>query len=95
MLSPTVSYNFFLKDAHMFYCKHDDTMNFYAEEEGRVEIAGIDARTMFTCARNALCAGDNIIKELEGKPWQLESARDMIEALEGFIDAYKKEEDAE
>ena len=93
MLSPTVSYNFFLKDAHMFYCKHDDTTNFYAEEEGRVEIAGIDARTMFTCARNALCAGDNIIKELDGKPWQLESARDMIEALEGFIDAYKEEDE--
>ena len=92
MLSPTVSYTFFLKDAHMFYCKHDDSMNFCADDEGRVEIAGISARTMFTCARNALCGGDNILKELEGKPYQLEAAREMIEALEGFLDAYKTDE---
>ena len=92
MQAPTVSYTFFLKDAHMFYCKHDDTMNFIADDESRVEIAGISARTMFTCARNAFCAGDNILKELEGKPHQLEAAREMIEALEGFLDAYKKEE---
>lgn len=90
--APTVSYTFNTKDAYMFYCTHDDTMNFIADDESRIEVAGIDAATMFTCARNALCAGDNIIKELQGKSHQLQAARDMIEALQGFIDAYNKED---
>ena len=89
MLSPTISYGFHLKDAHMFYYKNDGTMNFSNENEERIEISGIDEQTMFICARNVLCAGDNILKELNGKPFQLEAARNMIEALEGFIDAHK------
>ena len=95
MLSPTVSYGFHLKDSHMFYYGADNTMNFSNENDERIEISGIKEEQMFICARNALCAGDNILKQLSGKPFQLEAARDMIEALEGFIDAYKKEEDAE
>jgi hypothetical protein len=95
MLSPTISYGFNLKDAHMFYYSADGTMNFSNENEERIEISGINEEQMFICARNALCCRDNILKELNGKSYQLEAAREMIEALEGFIDAYKKEEDAE
>ena len=95
MLSPSVSYTFRLSDASMFYCSHDDTVNFYRDDDSRLEVAGITADTMFTCVRNAFCCGDNILKEVQGKPYQIQAARDMIEALEGFIDAYKKEEDAE
>ena len=89
MQAPVVSYSFNLKDAHVFYCKHDHTMNFIMDDDSRLEINGIDERTMFTCVRNAIAAGDGIIKELEGKPYQLEAAQAMIDVLEGFIDAYK------
>ena len=95
MISPTVSYSFRLSGSHMFYCTHDDSMNFCTDDDSRLEVSGINADQMFTCVRNALCCGDNILKEVQGKSYQLKAARDMIEALEGFIDAYKKEEDAE
>ena len=96
MKAPNVSYTFRLSsDVHMFHCEHDDTMNFCTDDHSRLEVAGIQSDTMFTCVRNARCCGDNILKEVQGKSYQLKAARDMIEALEGFIDAHKKEEDAE
>jgi len=87
MQAPTVSYTFYLKDAHMFYCKHDDTMNFIHDDESRLEVGGITADQMFMCIGNAICAKDNILDEITSlKPYQIERTQEMINKLQEFID---------
>ena len=87
MQAPTVSYTFYLKDAHMFYCKHDDTMNFIHDDESRLEVGGITADQMFMCIGNAICAKDNILDEITSlKPYQVERTQEMINKLQEFID---------
>ena len=91
MQAPTVSYNFFVKNAYMFYCKHDDTMNFIADDESRIEIGGIDASSMFVCIGNAICSKDGILDEINSlKPHQLERAQEMITKLQAFVDKHSK-----
>jgi hypothetical protein len=89
MLSPTVSYTFFLKDAYMFYCKHDDTMNFIHDDESRLEVGGISVDQMFNTIGNAICAKDNILDEITSlKPHQIERTQEMINNLQSFLDKH-------
>lgn len=75
----------------MFYCEHDNTMNFIDhEDESRIEIANISPRDMFTCIGNALAAGESLLDHIEGKPWHVSRAREMIVYLEEFIDKHNK-----
>lgn len=93
MNAPSVSYTFRLKDVHMFYCEHDDTMNFVDEsDESRLEVAGITSDDMFCCIGNALVAGDNILGYVTGKPWQVKRAQEMIDKLQTFIDKHSVKE---
>jgi len=71
----------------MFYCKHDDTMNFIHDDESRLEVGGITADQMFMCIGNAICAKDNILDEITSlKPYQVERTQEMINKLQEFID---------
>jgi len=71
----------------MFYCKHDDTMNFIHDDESRLEVGGITADQMFMCIGNAICAKDNILDEITSlKPYQIERTQEMINKLQEFID---------
>ena len=89
MNAPTVSYSFHLKDAHMFYCKHDDTMNFIMDDDSRLEVGGINADQMMICIGNAICAKDNILDEIKSlKPYQVERVQEMITNLQTFLDKH-------
>ena len=91
MQAPTVSYNFFMKDAYMFYCKHNDTMNFIADDESRVEVGGIDISSVYTMIGNAICTNEGILDELPAlKPHQLERTQEMINKLQAFLDKNSK-----
>ena len=89
MQAPTVSYSFHLKDAHMFYCKHDDTMNFIMDDDSRLEVGGITVDAMMVCIGNALCAKDNILDEIQSlKPYQVARVKEMINNLQTFFDKH-------
>lgn len=90
--APSVSYTFRVStDVHMFYCEHDNTMNFVDhEDESRLEIANISPRDMYTCVGNALAANDNLLNHIEGKPWQVSRAKEMITHLQAFVDKHSK-----
>ena len=87
MQAPTVSYTFHVKDVHMFYHEADSSMNFSShEDDGRIEIHGIEPEDMFQCVGNALCCNMSILKEVKGTHWQIERAKEMITNLQAFID---------
>jgi len=89
--APTVSYAFDVKNVHMFYHQGDNSMNFSShEDDGRIEIYGIDADDMFQCAGNALCCNMSILDQIKPKPWQLERAHEMIAKLQAFVDKHEK-----
>jgi len=71
----------------MFYCKHDDTMNFIHDDESRLEVGGITADQMFNTIGNAICANDGILDEIKSlRPHQIERTQEMINKLQEFID---------
>ena len=74
----------------MFYCKHDNSMNFIHDDESRIEVYGVTADEMFTCIGNAICAKDNILDEIKAlKPYQVERVQEMITNLQTFLDKHK------
>lgn len=78
----------------MFYCKHDDTMNFIMDDDSRLEISGINVDTMMVCIGNALCAKDNILDEINSlKPYQVERVKEMINNLQTFLNKHNTEDD--
>ena len=71
----------------MFYHEADSSMNFSShEDDGRIEIHGIEPEDMFQCVGNALCCGMSILNEIKPTSWQLERAQEMINKLQTFID---------
>ena len=73
----------------MFYCKHDNSMNFIHDDESRIEVYGVTADEMFTCIGNAICARDNILDEITSlKPYQVERVEEMIQSLQSFLNKH-------
>ena len=73
----------------MFYCKHDNSMNFIHDDESRIEVYGVTADQMMQCIGNAICARDNILDEITSlKPYQVERVQEMITNLQTFLDKH-------
>ena len=73
----------------MFYCKHDNSMNFIHDDESRIEVYGVTADEMFTCIGNAICAKDSILDKIKSlEPYQVERVQEMITKLQEFVDNY-------
>ena len=78
----------------MFYCKHDNTMNFIVDDEARIEVGGIDVHQMMQCIGNAICAKDSVLDEIESlKPYQITRVEEMISTLQTFLDEHTTKED--
>ena len=76
----------------MFYCKHDDTMNFCMDDDSRLEVGGITSDQMFMAIGNAICAKDNILDEITSlKPYQVERTQEMIDNLQAFLNKHNAE----
>ena len=89
MNAPTVSYTFQVNGAYMFYCKHDDPLNFIHDDESRIEVSGISVDQMFNTIGNAICANDGILDDIKSlRPHQLERTQEMINKLQTFLDKH-------
>ena len=77
----------------MFYCQHDDSMNFITDDDSRLEVGGITPEQMMQCIGNAICARDNILDDITSlKPYQVERVQEMITNLQSFLDKHNKDD---
>ena len=79
-------YTYYMKDASVYWAETDDSINLHDFEDNAICINGIDADAMFRACRNALCANCNVFKELKNDEWTFKSAKEMIEALQKYVD---------
>ena len=87
MLSqPSVTYTYYMKDASVFWAECDDSINLHDYEDNTICINGVDATSMFMACRNALCSNRNVFNELTTKDHVIKSAKEMIEALQKYVD---------
>ena len=96
MQAPDLKYEFFIKDAHAHWCIHDDSVNITeTTSDSGVVITGVKAEAMFMMARNALaCKHEySVFEELVPKPYHINAAKEMIAALQSFVDDNTKDED--
>ena len=87
MLSqPSVMYTYYMQDASVFWAECDDSINLHDNEDNTICINGINADAMFMACRNALCSKRNVFGELKTKDHTINSAKEMIEALQKYVD---------
>ena len=84
--SPSVMYTYYMKDASVFWASCDDSINLHDYEDNTICINGIDADAMFMACRNALCSKNSVFEELKTKDRTIESAKEMIAALQKYVD---------
>ena len=87
MLSqPSVMYTYYMQDASVFWAECDDSINLHDHEDNTICIHGVDATAMFSACRNALCSNRNVFNELKTKDHTINSAKEMIKALQKYVD---------
>tara|TARA_R110001592_G_C12966000_1_gene732799 strand:- start:588 stop:881 length:294 start_codon:yes stop_codon:yes gene_type:complete len=86
MLTPSVRYEFYMNNSHAYYCLGDDSVNFHTCDEGTISVNGINANSMFSLAKQALCGHQPVFSELSTGKKQLDEAKEMVTALNNFID---------
>jgi len=87
MLSqPSVMYTYYMKDASVFWAECDDSINLHDYEDNTICINGVNADAMFLACRNALCSKRSVFAELKTKDHTINSAKEMIEALQKYVD---------
>ena len=84
--SPSVMYTYYMKDASVFWAECDDSINLHDCEDNTICIHGVDADAMFMACRNALCSWASVFGELKTKDHTIKSAKEMIEALQKYVD---------
>lgn len=83
---PSVMYTYYMKDTSVYWAQCDDSINLHDCEDNTICINGVDANSMFIACRNALCSKRNVFEELSDKPHIIASAKEMIEALQEYVD---------
>ena len=87
MLSqPSVMYTYYMKDASAYWEQCDDSLNLHDCEDNTICINGINATAMFMACRNAMCSKNSVFGELKTKDHTIESAKEMIAALQKYVD---------
>ena len=90
MQTPDITYEFYIKDAHVHWSIHSDGIHITeSASESGVMVNGIKADAMFMMCRNALaCKREySVFHELSNKPYHINAAKEMIAALQSFVDA--------
>ncbi len=96
MQAPELTYEFYIKDAHARWSIHCDAIHITeCDSESGVMVNGVKADAMFMMCRNALASRReySVFHELSNKPSQVESAQEMIAALQSFVDDNTKDTD--
>ena len=82
-----------IKDASVFWHICDDSINVYdTSSEDGICILGVDADAVFQMMRNVMCCAKPCFEELSNKPYQLEQAKDMRNALTAYIESQEPKE---
>lgn len=94
MQAPDLKYEFYIKDAHPHWSIHSDTIQINeCDSTSGVIVDGVTADNMFMMCRNALaCKREySVFHELSNKPQHIQSAKEMIAALQLFVDDNTKD----
>jgi hypothetical protein len=75
-----------MKDASVFWAECDDSINLHDSDDNTICINGVKADAMFMACRNALCSNRNVFNELNTRDFTIESAKEMIESLQKYVD---------
>lgn len=95
MRPPDITYEFYIKDAHAHWSIHNDGIHITeCDSEDGVIVTGVSAAAMFMMCRNALaCKREySVFHELSNKPYHLKAAKEMIDALQSFVDSNTSKE---
>ena len=95
---PKIRYTFDIKDATLFYSAWDNSINIESQESIEFEdglcITGIEPETVFMMCRNVLANGNKPIQyEFKANDHHVTSAKEMITALQKFVDSKEKKDD--
>ena len=95
---PKIRYTFDIKDATLFYSAWDNSINIETQESIEFEdglcITGIEPETVFMMCRNVLANTNKPIQyEFNAKDHHVNAAKDMIIALQEFVDSKEKKDD--
>lgn len=96
MQTPDITYQFYIKDAHVHWSIHTDAIHITeSASESGVTVNGVKADAMFMMCRNALaCKREySVFHELTNKPYNIKAAKEMIDALQSFVDANTTKEE--
>jgi hypothetical protein len=75
-----------MKGASVYWAECDDSINLNDYEDNTICINGVNADAMFMACRNALCSKNSVFGELKTKDHVIKSAKEMIEALQKYVD---------
>jgi len=87
---PSVMYQYYMRDAQVFWHKCDDSINVGDFEDNSISIGGINADNFFRACRNAMCCNNPLFDELKAKN-NREYAIEMIIALQKAFDVDSSE----
>jgi hypothetical protein len=96
MQAPDITYEFHVQGAHAHWSIHTDGVHITeATSESGVHVTGVNADAMFSMCRNALaCSREySVFHELSNKPHQLASAKEMVKALNEYIQSQESTEE--
>ena len=96
MQAPDITYEFHVQGAHAHWSIHSDGVHITeATSESGVHVTGVNADAMFSMCRNALaCSREySVFHELSNKPHQLNSAKEMVKALNEYIQSQESTEE--
>ncbi len=88
MNAPDITYEFYIQGAHAHWSIHSDGVHITeATSESGVHVTGVNADAMFAMCRNAIACNReySVFHELSNKPHQLNSAKEMVKALNTYI----------
>ena len=95
MQAPEITYEFHVQGAHAHWSIHCDGIHITEATSESVLVTGVNADTMFSMCRNALaCSREySVFHELSNKPHQLEAAKQMVKALNEYIQSQESTEE--
>ena len=97
MNAPDITYEFHISNAHAHWSIHSDGVHITeSASESGVHVTGVNADAMFAMCRNALACNReySVFKELSNKPHQLNSAKEMVKALNEYIASQESQEES-
>ena len=96
MQAPELTYEFHIRGAHAHWSIHSDGVHITeCDSESGVHVTGVNADAMFAMCRNALACNRqySVFHELSNKPYNINAAKEMIAALQSYVDDNTKDED--